>query len=473
MPYVHVLYETDWEIAQDTVVRSDIMEENMESFDVFVIGTGTAGETAVSELLEKGDGLRIGIADERPYGGTCALRGCQPKKFLVVPAHAAMEGRALTERGFRSAPELDWKSMHRSLREFTDPIPQSSRNGLEEKGVACFSGHCQFLSPGTLRCGDQSISARYFIVATGARPRTLPIKGADLAVSSDGFLSLEELPQRIVFIGGGYVSMEFSYTASAAGASVTVLHRSGRIMKQFDPDMVSILQNACSTRGMNIRTGKSPVEIRKSDFGHYQVMLEDGETIEADLVVAAIGRVSNVDALGLNKAGVTFDSSGIETNGHMRTSQDHIFAIGDCVKGTQLSPVSDLQARTAARNILDPGSENADISTLPSVVFTYPQLAMVGMDEQIARERGKIRIAQGSGAGWPNYRRLNESHVGHKVIIDTETETVLGAHLVGPHAGELINLFALAIKYQLPVNELQELPWAYPTYSADIKYMLG
>ena len=445
----------------------------MKDFDVFVIGTGTAGETAVSELLKKEDGLRIGIADERPYGGTCALRGCQPKKFLLVPAHAALEGRALTERGFRSAPQLDWKAMNRSLRDFTDPVPHNTRAGLEEKGVACFSGHCEFLSPSTLRCGDQSISARNFIIATGARPRKLPIKGADLAVSSDGFLSLEELPERIVFIGGGYVSMEFGYTASAAGASVTVLQRSQRIMKQFDPDMVSILQDACSTRGMDIRTGMSPVEIRKSDSGPFEVILKGGEVVETDLVVGAIGRVPNVESLGLEDAGVAYDRRGIETNGHMHTSQDHIYAIGDCVKGVQLSPASDLQARTAARNILNPDSETADLSTLPSVVFSYPQLAMAGMDEQAAKERGNIRIAQGSGAGWPNYRRLNETHVGYKVIIDTETETVLGAHLVGPHAGELINLFALAMTCHIPVKTLQELPWAYPTYSSDIKYMLG
>lgn len=443
----------------------------MNSFDVFVIGTGTAGETAVAELLKRGNGLRIGIADERPFGGTCALRGCQPKKFLVVPAHAAMEGRALTERGFRSAPQLDWKRMHRSLRDFTDPVPRTTQAGLEEKGVACFRGHCEFLSPKTLLCGDQKISAENFIVATGARPRPLPVTGSDLAVSSDGFLFLKELPERIVFIGGGYISMEFGYTASAAGASVTVLHRGERIMKQFDPDMVSILQAACSTRGMDVRTEVSPKEIRKSDSGHYEVMLE-GDSVETDLVVGAIGRVPNVEDLGLEKASVAYDRHGIETNELMRTSQDHIYAIGDCVKGMQLSPVSDLQARTAARNILDPGGETADLSTLPSVAFSYPQLAMLGMDEQAAKKRGNIRIAQGSGAGWPNYRRLNESHVGYKVIIDMETETVLGAHLVGPHAGELINLFALAMKYHIPVKDLQELPWAYPTYSADIKYML-
>ncbi|MFO7801040.1 MAG: NAD(P)/FAD-dependent oxidoreductase [Desulfovermiculus sp.] len=445
----------------------------MKNFDVFVIGTGTAGETAVSELLKKGNGLRIGIADERPYGGTCALRGCQPKKYLIVPAHAAMEGQALTERGFRFAPQLDWKSMHRSLRDFTDPVPQNTKAGLEEKGIDCLTGHCTFLSPDTLLCGDQRISAKSFIVATGARPRPLSIKGAEMAVSSDGFLSLEKLLDRVVFIGGGYITMEFSYAASAAGASVTVLQRGERIMKQFDPDMVTILEDSCSIRGIDIRTGVNPLEIRKMKSGHYQVLLEDGQAVEGDLIVGAIGRVPNVDDLGLEEAGVAYERRGIQTDAHMRTSQDHIYAVGDCVKGEQLSPVSDLQARTAARNILVPGSEIADISTLPSVVFSYPQLAMVGIDEQAAKEREGIRIAQGSGAGWPNYLRLNESHVGYKVIIDKTTETVLGAHLVGPHAGELINLFALAMKYQIPSKALQELPWAYPTYSADIKYMLG
>jgi glutathione reductase (NADPH) len=456
-----------------TILATVFKESVLTKFDVFVIGTGTAGETAVSELLKSGKGLRIGIADERPYGGTCALRGCQPKKYLVVPSHAAMEGRALTERGFQLAPQVDWSKMQHSLRGFTDPVPQSTKDSLEKQGVTCFEGHCQFLSPKELKCGEESIHADTFIIATGARPRPLPIPGAEWAFSSDDFLYLDTLPRRIVFIGGGYISMEFAYVASAGGAAVTVLQRGKDIMERFDRDMVAILEDACSTRGMNIRTGVNPVEINKKVSGSYEVILEDGEKIESDLVLGAIGRIPNIENLGLGNAGVAYDGRGIETDERMKTSQKHIYGFGDCVRGVQLSPVSDMEAKTAARNILHSGSEIINLNILPTVVFSYPQLATVGMDEKSAREKGGIRIVQGSGAGWPNYRRLNESHAGYKVLIDEETELILGAHLVGPHAGELINLFALAMRYRVPAGELKELPWAYPTYSADIKYMLG
>ncbi len=449
------------------------MKNSMKDFDVGIIGTGTAGETAAGELLAQDKGLRLCIADERPYGGTCALRGCQPKKFLVVPAHAALEARALTERGFRSAPRLDWSVMQKSLRGFTDAVPASTRNNMEAQGIVCFTGRCEFLSPREIKCGAETIRADTFIIATGARPRPLPIPGGEYAVSSDEFLYLERLPQRIVFIGGGYISMEFAYVASALGASVTVLQRGNRIMERFDADMTAILEDACSTKGIDIRTGVNPVEIHKKDSALYSVGLEDGSQVEADLVVAGIGRVPNIENLGLENAEVSYDKSGIVTDHYMRSSQKHIFAIGDCVQGIQLSPVSDLEARTAARNIVKPESEIARIDTLPSVVFTYPQLAAVGMDEASVKEKNNVRVVTGSGAGWPNYKRLNETHVGYKVVIDEETHTVLGAHLVGPHAGELINLFALAIKKEIPVEELRELPWAYPTYIADIKYMFG
>jgi glutathione reductase (NADPH) len=445
----------------------------MEKLDVCIIGTGTAGETAAGELLKQNEGLRIGIADERPYGGTCALRGCQPKKFLVVPAHAALEARALTERGFRSAPQLDWAVMQESLHNFTDAVPASTRDNLERQGIVCFSGRCEFLSPRELKCGEETIHADTFIIAAGARPRPLPIPGAEYAVSSDEFLSLERLPQRIVFIGGGYISMEFAYVASALESSVTVLQRGSRIMERFDADMTAVLEDACSTKGIDIRTEVNPVELRMEDPQTCSVVLEGGGQVEADLVVAGIGRVPNIENLGLESAGVSCDSRGIKTDEYMRTSQKHIFAVGDCVQGIQLSPVSDLEARTAARNIVKPESEAAVIDILPSVVFTYPQLAAVGMDERSAKEKKNVRVVTGSGAGWPNYKRLNETHVGYKVIIDEDAGTVLGAHLVGPHAGELINLFALAIKKKIPVEELRELPWAYPTYIADIKYMFG
>lgn len=443
----------------------------MKKFDVFVIGTGTAGETALAELI--GKGLKLGAADELPYGGTCALRGCQPKKFLVVPSHAALEGRALTERGFAEAPVLDWKIMRRSMEEFTGPVPESVQRQLTEQGVECFNGHCEFLSPRELRCGEETIQSDYFIIASGARPRPLPFPGGELAGSSDDFLSLREIPENIVFIGGGYVSMEFAYVAAAAGAKVTVIQRGGRIMERFDPYVVSILENACVTRGMDIRTEENPSAIEKRSSGQYRVCLESGDEIETECVIGAVGRVPNIENLGLEAAGVECTKRGITTDEYSRTSRENIFAAGDCAEGIQLSPLADMEARTAARNILVPESEKSDYSTVPSVVFTYPQLASVGMDERTAGEKIDAAVYKGSCAGWPNYRRLNESHAGYKIIVDKKHNTVAGAHLAGPYAGELINLFALAIRQNIPVRQLKELPWAYPTYAADIKYMFG
>lgn len=443
----------------------------MNNYDIFIIGTGTAGETAASELA--GKGFSIGIGDERPYGGTCALRGCQPKKYLVTPAHAALEGQGLTARGFASPPELDWSLMQRSLHGFTDPVPKGSRKGLEEMGISCFQGHCEFLSPTSLRCGEETISAKQFIIATGARPRELPIPGGNLALTSDDFLTLEKMPERISFIGGGYISLEFATVAAAMGASVSILQRGERILDRFDSDMTEILQGSLSGLGVDIRTGTGPEKIEQGQEGGFLIHLDDGSVIETDAVIGAIGRSANVEELGLEAAGVDFSRRGIRVESSMKTSCDHIYAVGDCVEGIQLSPISDDQARTAARNILKPGSAAHSPEVLPTVVFTWPQLAAVGMSEEEAEKRGSIRISTGSGAGWPNYRRLNEPHMGYKVIIDSESQTILGAHLAGPHAGEMINLFALAIKYQMSIREVKEFPWAYPTYGADIKYMLG
>jgi glutathione reductase (NADPH) len=469
------------------------MTTRIEEFDVFVIGTGTAGETAAAMVQDAG--LSVGIADRAEFGGTCALRGCQPKKYLVVPAHAAMEGAGLTERGFTAAPTLDWKAMQRSRSDFTDAVPGGTEDSLREKGIEVFHGECRFRDTGTIECAGRTIRARRFLIATGARPRPLPLPGGELAATSDDFLYLPKLPEHITFIGGGYISMEFATVAAAAGAGVTVLQRGDRVMDRFDPDLVDVLMKSCSLRSIDIRTKvetKSIDNRGEREGGKYVVHIaENGKdgTIETDLVIAALGRIPNIDALNLDAAGVSAGPRGIETDGMMRTSNNTIYAVGDCVAGIQLSPVSDAEARTAARNIVvdllspsnTPGTpdsptgehEQVDLSTLPTVVFTYPQLAQFGLSEEEARRRGGVTIHHGSGAGWPNYRRLNESHVAYKVMVDDETDRIVGAHILAPLAGELVNLLAIAARQGTTAAEFREIPWAYPTYTSDLKYMLG
>ncbi len=504
----------------------------MTNFDVFIIGTGTAGDTAAAILRDAG--LTVAIADNDDYGGTCALRGCQPKKYLVVPAHAALEGAGLTQRGFVEKPRLDWAAIQRSRAEFTDAVPGGTEDGLREQGITTFHGTCRFLDAETVQCGSETIRAKRILVAAGARPRPLPIPGGEFARSSDDFLNLPVLPQHITFIGGGYISMEFATVAVAAGAEVTVLQRGDRVMDRFDPDLVDELQRGCAARSIDIVTNAETASITSNGDGGsnggnsasraardagrpgaqarqdartrpFTVNLADGTTIETDLVLAALGRVPNTDTLDLENAGIEASPRGVATDGTMKTSVPSVYAAGDCVASIQLSPVSDAEARVAARNIIldlvgpdgapggvggaasdtggtatsDRGStSNADrprldLSVLPTVVFTYPQLAQFGLSDAEAQERGGIRINTGSGAGWPNYRRLNESNVMYKVMIDEETDRILGAHILAPNAGELVNLLALAAKAGTPAREFREFPWAYPTYTSDLKYMLG
>jgi glutathione reductase (NADPH) len=460
----------------------------MQNFDVLVIGTGTAGDTAATLLTNAG--LSVAIADEGEYGGTCALRGCQPKKYLVVPAHAAMEGAGLTARGFAEAPRLDWEAMQRSRREFVDAVPEGAQAGLRERGIATFHGTCSFVDATTVDVGGERIAARRILVATGGRPRPLSLPGGDLAGSSDDFLELPRMPRSITFIGGGYISMEFATVAAAAGADVTVLQRGDRVMDRFDADLVAELRKGCATRSIRVVTNAETEKITTGRKGTRIVHLAPGAvspegtkaagptTVESEVVIAALGRVPNIEVLNLEAAGVNAGGRGIEVDAGMRTSNPAVYAAGDCVVGIQLSPISDAEARTAARNIvadLSGGDERTelDISTLPTVVFTYPQLAQFGVSEEEARDRGGVRVNVGSGAGWPNYRRLNESQVAYKVMIDEATDRIVGAHILAPQAGELVNLLAIAARQGTTATAFREFPWAYPTYTADLKYMLG
>lgn len=460
----------------------------MQEFDVLVVGTGTAGETAAAMLREAG--LSVAIADDREYGGTCALRGCQPKKYLVVPTHAAIEGAALTKRGFSEAPRLDWHRMQTSRREFTDPVPARTEAGLQERGIATFHGSCRFIDRERVECGGDTIRAKRFLIATGARPRPLPISGASFAGTSDDFLAFETMPPSIVFVGGGYISMEFATVAAAAGAEVTVLQLGERVMDRFDRELVEELRAGCATRSITVLTGARTESIQREKSGAFIVTLAPGAVgpegevfhesvpLRSDAVIGALGRIPNVESLGLEAAGVAYGRRGIETDAAMRTSVETIYAAGDVVASIQLSPVSDAEARTAARNIICDltgvgETMELQLSTLPTVVFTYPQLAQFGMSEAEAEKRGGVRINRGSGSGWPNYRRLNEEHVSYKVIIDDESDQILGAHILAPQAGELINLLALASAQGTTASAFREFPWAYPTYTSDLKYMLS
>jgi len=445
-------------------------------FDVLVIGTGTAGYTLAIALSKAG--RRVAVVDNRPYGGTCAMRGCQPKKYLVAAAEVAHLSQQMSSIGIQPTAGIDWPSLMQSKSAFTDAVPARTTKDFQKAGIEQLHGTARFVSPDEVAIGsDLSIRPEQIVIATGSRTSRLDFPGAEYTVTSDDFLELKQLPRRIAFIGGGYIAMEFAHVARAAGAEVSVLQRSQRILKRFDAELANLLAEASLANGIAITTGYAVCNVKRNN-GAFIVSGDEGctKTVEADLVVNCSGRVPDLDALDLEAGGVNRSPSGISVNEFLQcVGNPRVYAIGDaCEAGPMLATVADMQAALAAENIMQGNKQIPDYRVVPSVVFTQPPLAQVGMNEEEAVASGvRFRINRGPMNRWPSSRRIGQEQAFYKVILEEETGRILGAHLFGHNAGEAINIFAMAMKFGLSNQDLKQMLWAYPTNVSDIKYMIS
>ncbi|BCX47727.1 dihydrolipoamide dehydrogenasereductase [Haloferula helveola] len=450
------------------------MDPETLNHDAVVVGSGTSAYFAASGL--KKGGLDVAIVDERPFGGTCALRGCQPKKYLVCNAEAVAMASHLVGQGIVAAPKTDWAGLQALKNEFLSGKPEREVEDWQKEGVATYHGHARMTGPNELAVGDRILRAKHIVLATGATPRCAGYPGAEHSVFSDAFLELDELPERIVFVGGGYISFEFAHVAIRAGAkSVTILQRSDRVLKNFDPEIAEVIVAASEAEGIDVRLEESPESLEKVDAG-YRLVGKSGTVYEADLVVEATGRVPNLSVLEGGQGGVDSDDGGIKVNGYLQSvSNPAVYAIGDCAATPyQLAPVADAEGKLAARNILEGNVEEMDYSVVPSATFTIPSIGSVGLTEEQAKERGlDFRVRKGSTTGWPSAKRIGEKHGGYKVLIDNTTGELIGAHLARHNAAEAINVLALAMKFGIKSGDLKEFMWAYPTIVSDLKYMVG
>ena len=442
--------------------------------DAIVVGSGTSAYFAAAGLND--GGLNVAIVDERPYGGTCALRGCQPKKYFVCNAEAVAMAEHLVGRGIVEAPRTDWKALQALKNEFLDGRPEGEVEDWKKQGVTTYHERAIFCAEQSLRLGDQVLTADHIILATGASPRCAGYSGAELSAHSDDFLSLPELPERLIFVGGGYISFEFAHVAARAGArEVTILQRSDRVLKGFDPDMVDVVVAASREAGIRVVLEESPESLEKSG-GSYLLKGKSGTIYEADLVVEATGRVPNLSVLDGGKGEVEHHEGGIVVDPALRSvSNPAVHAIGDCVAGSpMLAPVADAQGKLVARNILSGGDEEFDDSLIPSAAFTIPSIGSVGLTEDQAREQGlDVRVNHGATTGWPSAKRIGEKHGAYKVIIENGSNRLVGAHLARHNAAEAINVLALAMKHGITAPDLKDFMWAYPTIVSDLKYMVG
>ena len=444
-------------------------------FDLIVVGTGVTSAVA-SRCREAG--RTVAVIDSRPFGGTCALRGCVPKKILVGAAEAVHAARDMADHGVPAATlTLDWPALMRFKRSLIAPTTEHTEEAWARMGIAQFHGRARFVGASTLAVGADRLTARHVLIAAGAVPAPLGVPGEDRLITSDQFLQLDRLPREMLFVGGGYIAFEFAHVVARAGVAATIVHRGARPLEAFDPDLVEAL--LARTRALGIRVElETEVAGVQAAGGRLVVRGRRGGTdvrIETDMAVHSAGRVPDLDDLDLDAAGVKRERHGVLVNEHLQSvSNPAIYAGGDAAAlGPKLTPKADRDAAVLTENLLHGNRRRVDYTVLASAVFTLPPLASVGLTEAGARAAGRrFRLTHQDTAGWFHTRRVGETASGFKVLVDEDSGLILGAHLLGPHADEVINLFALAMRARMPADELRQVLYAYPTYGSDVRFMV-
>jgi glutathione reductase (NADPH) len=445
--------------------------------DVIVIGTGSAAQSVAYTVREAG--RSVAVIDSRPFGGTCQLRGCDPKKVLVgvselVAWSQRMQGKGVSE----PALSINWPELIGFKRTFTDPAPHENEQAFAQAGILTRHGRAHFVDRTTVAVGGETWVGRQVVIAGGARHATLGIPGEDQLTTSTQFLELDRLPRRILFVGGGYIAFEFAHVAARAGAEVRVLHRGSRPLQKFDPDLVAMLLETTKALGVDVGLSTEVEAIeRQADRLLVRARRSGQEQVfEADMVVHAAGRVPEIDDLDLEVAGVVRTAAGVSVNEYLQSvSNPAVYAAGDAVAsgGFPLTPVAGMQGAIVASNLLKGNHGTPNYAGIPSVVFTTPTLARVGLTEEAAHAEG-LRFATNHGdtSDWYTSRRVGVRHTGFKTLVEEGTGRILGAHLLGQHAEEVINLFGLAIRTGIRASDLKHTVFAYPTSASDLSSML-
>jgi glutathione reductase (NADPH) len=456
-----------------------------DGYDLIVIGAGNAGQAAAS--VARAAGWRVAIVEARDVGGTCPLRGCVPKKVLAAASEAADLVRRAPrlsihlgpEPGDGSAVRLDWTALIARERTFVDGVATAMKADLQRQGIDVVEGRARFVEPHAIAVTgrDEPLRARKFLVATGSVPRPLPFPGAERLLTSDDLLELAALPPAVAFVGAGVIAFELGHVMARAGARVTMLEMSPRVLPGHDADAVEWLLKASAARGIDVRVGVDVRSIEDAPDGTRLVRFDAGgpQELRVHAVAHGAGRVADLAALDLAAAGVATDGvrPRLDDAHCSRTNPDVWFA-GDAVPGKQqLSALATYEGRLVGRNLTRGENQAPEYASIPSVVFTTPALASVGPTEAEAHARGlTFETRVNDMRTWRSARTYAEEFAWAKVLVDRKADRVIAAHLVGHGAAEFINTFALAMRYGIPVTSLVEGVYAYPTNHSELKFLL-
>ncbi|MYH69937.1 MAG: glutathione-disulfide reductase [Gammaproteobacteria bacterium] len=415
-------------------------------YDLFVIGAGSGGVRAAR--MSGGFGAKVAIAEDRYLGGTCVNVGCIPKKLFVYAAHYAEDFNDAAGYGWQvSEPVFDWSVLLNNKNTEIKRLNGIYKNLLKRNNVVLYNGRAVIEGPNTVRVNGESLSARRILVATGGWPHIPNIPGREHVISSNEAFFLDTLPASVVIVGGGYIAVEFAGIFHGLGVDTTLVYRGDLFLRGFDGEMREFLAEQMHLKGIKLLFN-SRIDSIEQQNGRYLVNTAGTETITADLVMYATGRRPNTDNLGLETAGVELNEKGaIRVDDEYRSSVPSIYAIGDVTDHMNLTPVATAEGTALANNLFNNQSRRVDYRDVPTCIFSQPNLGTVGLTEQQARqEYANVEIYKSRFTSLKHTLTGSSEKTLMKIIVDKDTDKVLGVHMVGPDAGEIIQGIGIALK---------------------------
>ena len=441
-------------------------------YDLFVIGAGSGGVRAarIASLA----GARVAIAEEYRIGGTCVIRGCVPKKLLVYGAHFAEDLEDARRFGWQlSDAQFDWPTLRDNVLAEVTRISGAYQQTLETHNVEILRGRAVVTGPTSVRVEGRELSAKTILIATGARPQLPAVPGIEHAITSNEAFHLERLPARILIAGGGYIANEFAGIFNELGSRVTLVNRSDRILRSYDEQIRDRLLQISMTKGIQFMFNAPLERIERRADGVLVVHLGGNAAVECEAMLCAIGRVPNTDQLGLQSAGVELDSTGaVRVDEYSRSTCPSIYAVGDVTNRVQLTPVAIREGQAFADTVFGSNPTKIDYNCIPSAVFSHPPLAGVGLTEAQARTRlGSIKVYTSDFRPMKNVLANRNERALFKIVVDDATDRIVGAHMIGPDAPEILQVLAVAVKAHLRKSQLDECVAIHPTMAEELVLM--
>jgi len=442
-------------------------------FDLFVIGAGSGGVRA--GRFAAGFGARVAVAESRYLGGTCVNVGCVPKKFLVYGANFSGEFEHAKGFGWTlGEPSFDWSTLIANKDREIHRLNDIYRKLLVDSGVTLMEGHARLRGPHEVEINGQVHTAEHILIATGGWPQVPEFPGSEHAITSNEAFFLDKLPKRIVVVGGGYIAVEFASIFNGLGAETTLMYRRELFLRGFDGSVRKHLHEELTKHGMDVQFNTDIASIEKLADGTLQLDLKDGRSVNTDLVFYATGRRPMLDNLGLETVNVELDDNGfVKVNDDYQTSEPSILALGDVIGRVQLTPVALAEGMAVARRLFKPEEfRPVDYDHIPTAVFSLPNIGTVGLTEEDAKEAGyEVQIFESRFRPMKLSLTDDQERTLMKLVVDAKTDKVLGCHMVGPDAGEIVQSLAIAVKAGATKRVFDDTIGVHPTAAEEFVTM--